>query len=265
MSLTSKILSHFPFGGQVLFEGQGLYAVIKVIKKGSRINLYTGKGFLQSSINRQETLKGGHSDWFLAAPWFSGNFEGTIDSLLILGLGAGSEVPLYNQVYKVNSIVGVEIDPLIIDFGKRYFDLNKANVRTINGDASFFLDTSVDTYDQIILDPFKGNVFEESCRSFPFLNKIRNHLTSEGVLFINRVLGDYSNQSVERELKKIFNTVVTLRIRNNLFVISTNSRRAPKNSVEVQRLLLEASKSRQALGFFKSLKLKDIKVSPDSN
>src|SRR3989338_3460422 len=112
MSLTSKILSHFPFGGQVLFEGQGLYAVIKVIKKGSRINLYTGKGFLQSSINRQETLKGGHSDWFLAAPWFSGNFEGIIDSLLILGLGAGSEVPLYNQVYKVKTMTGVEVDTL---------------------------------------------------------------------------------------------------------------------------------------------------------
>ena len=265
MSLVRKIFSHFPSLGQVLFEGQGLYSVIKVIKKGGRINLYTGKGFLQSSISRQETLTGVHSDWFLAAPWLSGNFEGNLDSLLILGLGAGSEVPLYNQAYKVKKITGVEIDPLIIDLGKKYFDLNETNVKTINGNVRFFLDTMTDTYDQIILDLFKENVFEKDCQSLPFFQKVRGHLTPEGVLLANRVLKDPSNSEMERELKKVFNTVVALRIRNNLFVIATNARRAPKSPVEVQQLLLKASTLSRQLRFFGSLKLEDIRVISDYN
>ncbi len=255
-----KIFSHFPSLGQVLFEGPGLYSVIKVIKKDGRINLYTGKGFLQSSISRRETLRGGHSDWFLAAPWFSGNFECNLDSLLILGLGAGSEVPLYNQVYEVKKITGVEIDPLIIDLGKKYFGLDIPNLKVINGDADLFLDTTKDTYNQVILDTFKEDIFEKNCQSSPFLHKIRSHLTSDGVFFVNRVSGDSSNREMERELKKVFNTVVTLRIRNNIFFIATNSLRAPKTSVGVQQLLLKASESHPALGFFRTLKSKDIKV-----
>lgn len=260
MSLVRKILSHFPSLGQVLFEGQGLYSVIRVIKKDGRINLYTGKGFLQSSLSRQETLSGVHSDWFLAVPWFSGTFEGTLYSLLILGLGAGSEVPLYNQTYNVKNITGVEIDPLIIDLGKKYFDLNETNVKTINGDAYLFLDTTTDTYDQIILDLFKENVFVENGQSSFFFQKVRSHLTPVGVFFVNRVLKDPSNSKMERELKKVFSTVVTLRIRNNLFVISTNSPKAPKSSVEVQQLLLKTSTLHRRLRFFRPLKLKDIKV-----
>lgn len=255
-----KILGRLFSTGQVLFEGQGLYSVIRVVKKGSQINLYTGRGFLQSSLNRQEIPHGTIFDWYLVAPWFSGGFKGTFDSLLILGLGAGSQVALYNRFYKVRSITGVEVDPLIIDLGKKYFDLNDANLKTICGDACFFLDTARDFYDLIILDLFKEDVFEGSCQSNSFFHQARGHLTSEGVLLVNRVLNDLFNSEMESELKKIFNTVLTLRIYRNVFVISTNSRNSPKSSIEIQQLLLKASKSYHALSFFRSLKLKDIKV-----
>lgn len=260
-----KIFSWFPSVARVLFEGRGLYSVVKVTKKGDQINLYTGKGFLQSSIQPRKNLTGTHSDWFLAIPWFSGTFEGTLNSLLILGLGTGSEVPLYNQIYNVKNITGVEIDPLIINLGKKYFGLDVPNLKIITGDACLFLDTTKDTYNQIILDPFKENIFDNNCQSSSFFRKIRSHLTSEGVLLVNRVSKDPSNSKMERELKKVFYTVVTLRIRNNLFVISTNSRRSPKSPMEVQQLLLKVSKSYHALSFFRSLQLKDIRVISDYN
>ncbi len=256
----SKIFSRFLSAEQVLFEGEGLYSVIRVTKKGGQINLYTGKGFLQSSVNSWDTPHGTIFDWYLSAPWFSGNFEGTLNSLLILGLGAGSLVLSYNQIYKVKSITGVEIDPLIIELSKKHFNLNEANLKTINGDALFFLEETTDTYNQIILDLFKEDVFEENCQSSSFFHKIRNHLTPEGVLLVNRVLSDPSNWKLERELKKVFNTVLTIRIYNNVFFISTNSQKSPKSSIEVQQLLLKATKSHPKLGFFRSLKLKDVRV-----
>lgn len=256
----SKIRRRFLSAEETLFEDRGLYSNIRVGKKDGRINLYTGRDFLQSSVDSIETPRGTLFDWYLSAPWFSGNFEGYLNSLLILGLGAGSQVKLYNKIYKVKIITGVEIDPLIIDLGKKFFDLNAPNLKTVNGDICSFLDTTPEIYSLIILDAFKENIFEENCQSPAFFRKVRGHLAPAGVFLVNKVLKDSSNREIEKELKKIFNTAITLRIYNNLFILATNSPTAPKGPAEVGQLILEASRSNRALGFFRSLKLKDIRI-----
>jgi spermidine synthase len=248
----------FLYTEQILFEGEGLYSAVRVTKKGDRVNLYMGKGYLQTSFNPQINPHGTFFDWYLAAPWFTGNFEGNLNSILILGLGGGSQVKLYNQIYKVKNIAAVEIDPMIIDIGKKYFDLNDANLKTINEDACLFLDTATETYSLIIIDLFREDVFEKSCQTSSFFHKVCNHLTSEGVLFVNKLLNDPSNQEMERELKEIFNTVLTLRIYYTMFFIATNSHKAPRNSIEARQLLLKASGSYHTLRFFRSIKLKAI-------
>jgi predicted membrane-bound spermidine synthase len=263
MNLLSKKLRPFLwflYPEQTLFEGVGLYSAVRVTKRGDRLNLYTGKDYLQTSVNTQVNPHGSIFDWFLAAPWFSGNFEGSLESLLVLGLGGGVQVKSYNQIYKVKSITGVEIDPLIIDLGKKYFDLNDANLKTINEDACLFLDTATEIYSLIILDLFKKDIFEKNCQSSSFFHKVCDHLTSEGVLLVNKVLGDPFNQEMTGELKKVFNTVITLRIYKNMFFIATNSPMSPKSSVEARQLLLKALESNRVLRFFRSIKLKDIEV-----
>lgn len=255
-----KILGRFLNKEQVLFEGSGLYSVVKVTKNGSRTNLYTGKAYLQSSVDFRPVLYGTLFDWYLAAPWYSGSFDGKLNSLLILGLGAGSQVKSYNRIYNIKNITGVEIDPLIVDLGKKYFDLNYDNLETINVDATSFLDSNTNVYDQVILDPFKEDTFEKKCQSPAFLRKISNHLSNNGVLLVNKVFGDPSNGELGVELRKVFSTVLTLRIYNNIFFISTNSASAPKSSSETSQLLLNASKLYPELRFFRSVNIRDMRV-----
>lgn len=245
---------------KTLFEGIGLYSKVRVTKTGDRLNLYTGENFLQTYYNSRVNPQGNYFDWYLILPWFSGIFQGNIESLLILGLGGGSQVKLFNQVYNVKNITGVEIDPLIISLGKQYFDLNEANLMTISIDAYSFFDTSRQKYSHIIVDNFKENVFDVNCQSPSFFEKIHKHLTTDGVFLLNKLKDDPSNTNVKKELKDFFETVVEINIFYNTFFIATDSATAPKNAADVRHLLLKASELNKALKFFRLLKMQSINV-----
>lgn len=250
MSFYGKLLDKIFYPEQLLFEAQGLYSKIKVVKRGDWLSLYTGEKYLQTYINNRFEPKGNIFDWYLAGPWFSGNFDGNLESVLILGLGGGSQVKYFNKFYKVKSITGVEIDPQIIDIGKKYFDLNDENLKTVNGDAAEYLDKDEARYDLIMLDTFKKNVFEKNCESESYFQKAKNHLTPQGVLLVNKVCGDPDNNEIENELKKAFKKVYALQFKFNIFYIATDSDNAPNSAGEAKKLLLKASKSNRELKFF---------------
>ena len=233
---------------KVLYTGPGLYSAVKVTKNGSRVNLFTGDQYLQSSFDFNHAPTGTVFDWYLAAPWFSGSFDGCLGSMLILGLGAGAQVKLFNQTYEVKKIVGVEIDPLIIDLGKKYFDLNDSNLEIIQGDVITYRHSG--RFDLIILDAFRENKFVD-------LSGL-SILTDRGVLVINRVLGDVANRELEKDLVRIFTTVYALKVINNVFYICTNSDEAPRSSTEVKKILNAAAKSNKNLDFLKSFRSSNL-------
>jgi len=245
---------------KILFDGNGLYSKVKVTKTGNRLNLYTGNHFLQTYYKTNYEPQGNFFDWYLILPWCTGNFNGSIESLLILGLGGGSQVKLFNQLYRVNHITGVEIDPLIIKLGKQYFDLNESNLTTLEQDAYLLFDTSSQKYSFIIIDNFKENVFEGNCQSKSFLEKAKNHLELEGALLLNKLKDDVTNINTLESLTSIFTTVIEIKLKYNVFFIATNSHLAPKNTFELQKILLDAHRSNSSLSFFKILKSQDICV-----
>ncbi len=244
----------------VLYKGQGQYSAVKVTRKGNRVNLYTGDNFLQSPLNLRKVPVGAVYDWYLVAPWFAGNFTGQINSLLILGLGAGVQVKLYNKTYQVKDIVGVEIDPLIADLGKKYFGLDDHNLQIIIDDASHYIKNVTARFDVIILDAYKGNKYDVTSGSREMLRDIVHKLTSRGVLVINRVFGDATNASLEKDLTSLFTTVFIFKVHKNVFYIGTNSKEAPKTVEDVKNILKSAVKINKELSFFKTFKLSNLRI-----
>lgn len=245
---------------KILFEGNGLYSQVKVTKTGNRLNLYTGNHFLQTYYKTNYMPQGNFFDWYLILPWCTGNFNGSIESLLILGLGGGSQVKLFNQLYRVNHITGVEIDPLIIKLGKQYFDLNESNLTTLEQNAYLLFDTSSQKYSYIIIDNFKENMFENECQTKSFLEKAKNHLDPDGAILLNKLKDDVTNSDTLKTLNSIFSTVIEIKLKYNVFYISTNSNSAPNTPLELQKILLKASKSKNDLSFFKNLKIENILI-----
>jgi len=99
-------------------------------------------------------------------------------SILILGLGGGSNAYWASRHYPLAQITAVEIDPLMEKIGRQYFDLHKIKkLKVIIDDAiNFAKKMTPDTqYDLILVDCFVGKYIPKKMENLDFLNRLKNH------------------------------------------------------------------------------------------
>lgn len=141
--------------------------VIKVTKYRGNYSVWVG-GFEQSGPIYVEKL------------WRSALNNITIqqsNNILILGLGCGTLAPLIFKKWPEAKIVGVEIDPTMINLGKKYFNLSGyKNLKIIQGDAK---KQKLTGYDLIICDAYLGgkNQFSKLKSKVPVLSNVLNPRT----------------------------------------------------------------------------------------
>lgn len=129
---------------------------------------------------------------------------GEIKSILILGLGGGTLAKLLRKKYPNAKITGVEIDPMMIELGKKYLDLDKYNIDIKIADTNKF---KLDEYDLVIVDMYSGDNFPKEFESEEFLKK----LTKFKTIIINRLYyGEKRPDTVRfgNKLEKIFKKVI---------------------------------------------------------
>lgn len=245
-----------------IFKGNGLYGPITVTKKSGRVNLYTGKKYLQSSYHPSRRSRGLVWEWFAAAPLFSGSFKGILGSVLILGLGGGSIVKALNNAYAAGRVTGVELDPLIINLAKKYFYLNDANLTVTAGNAAQFVFSVKEEFDLVVVDAYRQNQIDSGVRQKSFLRRCRQILTPQGVLAINCVNLDdekAENEKLIKLLKTIYRGVYGILVNYNLLLFATNSTDRPQSS-EVLRVIKRAALENKKLSFFKNLKPSQLQI-----
>lgn len=142
--------------------------------------------------------------------------------VLILGFGAGSSAKLISKRYPNAEITGVEIDPVVIDIGKRYFKTDQIpNLRIVNHDAVHFIyDLKSKIHDLILVDCYLGDQVPQKLESTPFLKKL---VTLSNRVLINRLFwSDYQKKTISwlDKIESKFN-YQTCRTPSNL-VISLN-------------------------------------------
>lgn len=153
---------------------------IKVVKSRSRYSVWAG-GFEQSG----EMV---HRLWRKALVSMTGSDPVRIKMVLILGLGCGVAARLAAERFPQTKIIGVEVDPAMINLGKKYFglgnisnlEIKRANVlQSINGLKSF------PKYDLILVDLYRGGEMPERIRNKNFLRKINTVLARNGIAIFN--------------------------------------------------------------------------------
>ena len=102
-----------------------------------------------------------------------------------MGLAAGTISKQYTQVYGPIPIDGIEIDPAIVDIGRRYFDMNEPNLNVIIEDGRWALANSKNTYSVIGVDAYRLPYIPWHLTTQEFFTEARNHLTEDGALVIN--------------------------------------------------------------------------------
>ena len=138
------------------FIPQTIYKTHSSFNGEIRVNKYWGKySMLVGGISQSGGL--------VKNIWEKGISEAkkrveNIDNVLVLGLGCGTVGEIINKELPDARIIGIEIDPTVIDIGKKYFKLSHLNnLEIIIGDAEKKLDDLPNNeFDLILIDLYQG-------------------------------------------------------------------------------------------------------------
>jgi predicted membrane-bound spermidine synthase len=172
----------------LLEERESAYNFIQVVDRGGTRFLLLNEGQGIHSVYNPANLETfGTWDFFLAAPFFNTppHLPSQVNSLALVGLAAGTISKQYTQVYGPIPIDGMEIDPAIVDVGRRYFDMNEPNLNVIIADGRWALANSKNTYSVIGVDAYRLPYIPWHLTTREFFTEARNHLADDGALVIN--------------------------------------------------------------------------------
>jgi len=154
-----------------------------------------------------------------------------IKDCLILGLGGGSAAKLIRKFWTEAKITGVDLDPVMIDLGKKYLGLDKLGVDIKIGDAVDFVkkshiqnSKSKLKYDLILVDLYVGDEFPEKFETEVFLKLILKPLTDGGIVVFNRLY--YGEKRAEamrflKTLEKVYKKVDVVYPEANIMFVCT--------------------------------------------
>ena len=111
--------------------------------------------------------------------------EGTPRTALLLGFGAGTLAHLVARRFPGIRIVGVDIDPQVIEFAHRHFDLAVPNLEVVIGDAFAYAAECREPFDYLAVDLFCGRAFQRGALAKPFLRRLAAIAGPTGEIVVN--------------------------------------------------------------------------------
>jgi 23S rRNA U2552 (ribose-2'-O)-methylase RlmE/FtsJ len=128
------------------------------------------------------------------------------DRVLMLGYGGGSAAEIIHQKYQRDAeIVGVEIDPVVVELAKSYFYTK--GVRILQENAFDYVRKASENsweYDVILVDLFIDDVVPEQALHEEFMHQL-SVVAASGMVAINTMkseTGDFKSAEIIEELAK---------------------------------------------------------------
>jgi spermidine synthase len=128
---------------------------------------------------------------------------------LVLGLGAGTVVHLLTRRFGPIPIVAVDDDPELVEFARREFDLDLANLEIVIGDAFAYVQACEQRFGLILVDLYHGAQPAAGLVSRPFLSELKRLLLPRGQVVFN-LYGSYLTPKRMAALQTGFRTVTSL-------------------------------------------------------
>jgi hypothetical protein len=215
----------------VVYESESPYHYIQVLERNGARYLILNEGQAVHSMYHPDTvLTDGVWDFFLLAPLFT-RAQRVSDppepgSLALIGLAGGTIARQYTAVYGPIPIDGVEIDPQVVEVGRRYLDMTGPNLNVIVADGRTWLATAPGRYDVIGIDAYRQPYIPFHLTTVEFFRDVRDHLAGNGVAVINVVRTDRDFRLVDAlasTMRRVFPSVYVIDVPGvfNSLVIAT--------------------------------------------
>jgi spermidine synthase len=173
--------------GQI-YETESAYNYIQVLESGEfrMLRLNEGQG-IHSIWHPTQLGFNGTWEQFLAAPFFNPppHHPEQVKNMAIVGLAAGTTARQATAVYGAIPIDGFEIDPEIIEVGRKYFDMNEPNLNAIAQDGRLGLQQSKSRYSIIGVDAYRPPYIPWHLTTREFFQLVYDRLTPDGAVVIN--------------------------------------------------------------------------------
>lgn len=147
-----------------------------------------------------------------------------VENCLILGLGGGSIVQIIRKIWPKANITGVDIDPVIVDLGKRYLKLTKTNAKIVIQDSLEFCVNNKNHYSLVCVDMYCGNNVPAKFTNLNFVKLISKLTNKRGVVIFNRLYSSSKRKEADDFLKileKVFSKVEPIFPEANVLYICT--------------------------------------------
>lgn len=221
--------------GQI-YETESAYNYIQVAEQNGFTILRLNEGQGVHSIYHPDILQyNGPWDQFLASPYFyMGRKPADVERVAIIGLAAGTTARQMTAVYGGIPIDGFEIDPEIVEVGKKYFGMTMPNLTVYIGDGRLNLERSPHKYDIIAVDAYRPPYIPPHMTTQEFFQIAASHLTQDGVLTLNSasVPGDRRLiNGLATTMGTIFPSIYTVDIPGSLntMIFATKQKTTPEN------------------------------------
>jgi len=119
-------------------------------------------------------------DYFTAIPFYK-----PTNKTLLLGVAGGNISALLHHYFPAMKIMGVEIDPAIVDAAKKYFDLDQPNLDIKIDDARSYLNHTQEKYDLIIMDVYHDLNIPNHLSTREFFTMAQASMPHSGTIAIN--------------------------------------------------------------------------------
>ncbi len=181
----------------MIFEAESAYNYVQVVEVGGTRYLLLNEGQAVHSVYDPDSLATfGTWDYFLVAPFFNNppHTPDQVRSLCMIGLAAGTAPRQYTAVFGPIPIDGVEIDPVIVDVGRRFFAMTEPDLAVHVEDGRYFLARTQASYDVVAVDAYRLPYIPFHLTTQEFFTEVREHLTGRGAVVVNvgRTENDYS-------------------------------------------------------------------------
>ena len=136
-----------------------------------------------------------------------------VKSCLISGLGGGTVAKIIRKNWPEAKIIGIDIDPLMVELGKKYLGLDQIGVEIKIEEALEVgkkLKVKSEKFDLVVVDLYNGDKYPEKFETENYIYLVKSLLARDGIAVFNRLYyGDKRPQAVKfgNKLQKIFSKV----------------------------------------------------------
>lgn len=170
-------------GGKILHEENSKYNGHIVVRRDLAWGTYIQAEGLTQSGGVVETI------WKSVLKKLQISKNPKLKTVLILGFGGGTIAKLIRKYRPQALITGVDIDPVIVELGKKYLGISYAKVSIADAfeKTQELQKSKTQKYDLVFVDLYQGYKYPQKFEEEKFIKNVKKLLSPDGTVVFNRL------------------------------------------------------------------------------